>query len=152
MKKPPAEGRGRRREPLGFSEGVEGPLYLYDVKSLIIKCFKVWCPSVVFTRMDPFLLFRSFAALAVALSLFACNDTRSTGPSPAQQAVNAIVFGVHLDASWPISSPLSPEPREPFVISTCAFDAAGHAVIRHYAGFDINYDDRILARAGRLTS
>lgn len=89
--------------------------------------------------------YRPLAALAVALFLLACDHTSSTGPSPAQQSVSAVATGVQVDAHWPISSPLSPDPREPFGVPICAHDVAGHTMVRHYAGFDIDYDDRILA-------
>ncbi len=88
---------------------------------------------------------RPMIAAIVALFLCACDDTSRTGPSVADRVVSQAIPGVHIDAAWPITPPLSPDPRAPFGTPTCAFDAPGHTVVRHYAGFDLDYDDRILA-------
>lgn len=81
--------------------------------------------------------------------------TSSLGSSPAQKAADVAAPGVRVDASWPVSSPLSPDPRAPFGLPTCTHDAPGRTLIRHYAGFSVDYDDRILAprwTAYKLTS
>lgn len=98
---------------------------------------------------------RRLAILLSVFALFSCDGASRTGPSAAEQAVGKAIPGVHVDAAWPVASPLSPVPCAPFGDPTCASDMAGHTVVRHYAGFDLDYDDRILAprwTAYKLTS
>ncbi len=86
-------------------------------------------------------------ASAAAAVLFAPLpfSTSRTGPSVADRVVSHAIPGVHIDPTWPISSPLSPLPTAPFGQPTCALDDAKHCTVRHYHGFDLDYDDRILA-------
>jgi endonuclease G len=95
--------------------------------------------------------------LVVALSaslLVACDQSASVSPLAPAPAASTAVQKARTSTTWPADS-LSAAPCEPFGIPTCASDTADHTLIRHYAGFDLDYDDRILAprwTAYKLTS
>ena len=88
------------------------------------------------------------ASLTATLALIACEPPASPDAPTATPTVPTAVQGgqtVHQTAAWPADAPQSPLPTSPFGDPTCSFDATGHTRVKHYTGFALDYDDRILA-------
>ncbi len=83
-------------------------------------------------------------AVGFAMVFWRGQNDRRDAPKSAPTKLAAVQ---QVQSVWPekADDQSSPEPMEPFGHPQCDFDDNKHTLIRKYSGFEVDYDDRVLA-------